>query len=77
MALTLEALTEYSRVVPRAALNQDINIRYSRQEVLSQVQLSRSRPVAPPLQVRPSPPGGVGPQPQQNYSLHLLCFCQR
>ncbi|XP_032435409.1 complement C5 [Xiphophorus hellerii] len=51
MALTLEALTEYSRVVPRAALNQDINIRYSRQEVLSRVQLSRSRPVAPPLQI--------------------------
>ncbi|PWA14828.1 hypothetical protein CCH79_00020214 [Gambusia affinis] len=51
MVLTLEALTEYSKVVPKAALNQDINIRDSRQEVLSRVQLSRSRPVAPPLQI--------------------------
>uniref|UniRef100_A0A3B3X3F7 Anaphylatoxin-like domain-containing protein n=1 Tax=Poecilia mexicana TaxID=48701 RepID=A0A3B3X3F7_9TELE len=59
MVLTLEALTEYSKVVPKAVLNQDIRIRNSRQEELSQVQLSRSHPVAPPLQVRPSPPGGM------------------
>ncbi|XP_014913176.1 complement C5 isoform X1 [Poecilia latipinna] len=51
MVLTLEALTEYSKVVPKAVLNQDIRIRNSRQEELSQVQLSRSRPVAPPLQI--------------------------
>uniref|UniRef100_A0A3B3X547 NTR domain-containing protein n=1 Tax=Poecilia mexicana TaxID=48701 RepID=A0A3B3X547_9TELE len=51
MVLTLEALTEYSKVVPKAVLNQDIRIRNSRQEELSQVQLSRSHPVAPPLQI--------------------------
>lgn len=50
--LTLEALTEYSRTVTRAALNQDINIRYRAKESLGRVQLSQSRPVATPIQVR-------------------------
>lgn len=50
--LTLEAITEYSRVVPHAVLNQDIKIRYSRKGTLGQVQLSQSRPVATPIQVR-------------------------
>ncbi|XP_076588073.1 complement C5 [Chaetodon auriga] len=49
--LTLEAVTEYSRVVPRAVLNQDINIRYRRKGPLGRVQLSQSRPVATPIQV--------------------------
>nr|XP_057928105.1 complement C5 [Doryrhamphus excisus] len=49
--LTLEALTEYSRVVPRAVLNQDINVRYGRKGDLARVQLSQSRPVATPIQV--------------------------
>ncbi|XP_018549132.1 complement C5 [Lates calcarifer] len=49
--LTLEALTEYSRTVTRAALNQDINIRYRAKESLGRVQLSQSRPVATPIQV--------------------------
>ncbi|CAF94607.1 unnamed protein product [Tetraodon nigroviridis] len=50
-ALTLEALTEYSRVVPRAALSLDISVRYSRKGPLGRVQLSQSRPVATPIQV--------------------------
>lgn len=50
--LTLEAVTEYSKVIPRAMLNQDISIRYSRKGQLQQVQLSQSRPVATPIQVR-------------------------
>ncbi|XP_034396896.1 complement C5 isoform X2 [Cyclopterus lumpus] len=49
--LTLEAVTEYSRVVPRAVLNQDINVRYRRKGALGRVQLSQSRPVATPIQV--------------------------
>ncbi|MEQ2183463.1 hypothetical protein GOODEAATRI_032825, partial [Goodea atripinnis] len=50
VVLTLEAITEYSRVVPRATLNQDINIRYTRKGALGRVQLSLSRPVATPIQ---------------------------
>ncbi|XP_008299098.1 complement C5 [Stegastes partitus] len=50
-ALTLEALREYSKVVSRAVLNQDINIRYSLKGSLDRVQLSQSRPVATPIQV--------------------------
>ncbi|XP_011613600.2 complement C5 isoform X1 [Takifugu rubripes] len=50
-ALTLEVLTEYSRVVPRAVLSQDIIIRYSRRGLLGEIQLSQSRPVATPIQV--------------------------
>uniref|UniRef100_A0A8D3CGD7 Anaphylatoxin-like domain-containing protein n=1 Tax=Scophthalmus maximus TaxID=52904 RepID=A0A8D3CGD7_SCOMX len=49
--LTLEALTEYSRTVPRAVLNQDISLSYSRKGFLGRVQLSQSRPVATPIQV--------------------------
>ncbi|XP_067377606.1 complement C5 isoform X2 [Channa argus] len=49
--LTLEALAEYNRVVPRAVLSQDISIRYNRKETLGRVQLSRNRPVATPIQV--------------------------
>ncbi|XP_074495756.1 complement C5-like [Sebastes fasciatus] len=49
--LTLEAVTEYSRVVPRAVLDQDINVRYGRKGALGRVQLSQSRPVATPIQV--------------------------
>ncbi|KAM4578048.1 complement C5 [Fundulus diaphanus] len=51
MVLTLEAITEYSRIVPRAVLNQDINIRYSTKGALGQVQLSLSRPLATPIQI--------------------------
>lgn len=50
--LTLEALTEYSRTIPRAVLSQDINIRYRRKGPLKEVQISQSRPVATPIQVR-------------------------
>ncbi|XP_029283794.1 complement C5-like [Cottoperca gobio] len=49
--LTLEAVTEYSRVVLRAVLNQDINVRYGRKGPLGRVNLSQSRPVATPIQV--------------------------
>ncbi|XP_040010542.1 complement C5-like [Xiphias gladius] len=49
--LTLEALTEYSRTVNRAVLNQDINIRYRRKGAIGRVQLGQSRPVATPIQV--------------------------
>ncbi|XP_044053377.1 complement C5 [Siniperca chuatsi] len=49
--LTLEAVTEYSRVLPRAVLSQDINIRYRKKGPLGRVQLSQSRPVATPIQV--------------------------
>lgn len=49
--LTLEALTEYSRAVPRAVLNQDINVRYSRKGAPERIHLSQSRPVATPIQV--------------------------
>ncbi|XP_031158002.1 complement C5 isoform X3 [Sander lucioperca] len=49
--LTLEAVMEYSRVVPRAVLNQDINVRYSKKGDLGRVHLSQSRPVATPIQV--------------------------
>ncbi|KAM8760671.1 complement C5 [Acanthopagrus schlegelii] len=48
--LTLEALTEYSRAVPRAVLDQDINIR-NRKGSVGRVQLTQSRPVASPIQV--------------------------
>ncbi|XP_057687194.1 complement C5 [Corythoichthys intestinalis] len=49
--LTLEALTEYSRVVPRAVLDQDITVRYRHKGTLAQVHLSTIRPVATPIQV--------------------------
>ncbi|XP_034548076.1 complement C5 [Notolabrus celidotus] len=49
--LTLEAVTEYSRVIPRAVLNQDINVRFSRSGELRRIQLSQSRSVARPIQV--------------------------
>ncbi|KAK1893065.1 Complement C5 [Dissostichus eleginoides] len=49
--LTLESLTEYSRVIPRAVLDQDINVRYGRKGPLGRVHLSQSRPVATPIQV--------------------------
>uniref|UniRef100_A0A3Q3IID7 Anaphylatoxin-like domain-containing protein n=2 Tax=Monopterus albus TaxID=43700 RepID=A0A3Q3IID7_MONAL len=49
--LTLEAVTAYSRVIPRAVLSQDINIRYNRKGPLGRVQLSQSRHVATPIQV--------------------------
>ncbi|KAA8592854.1 hypothetical protein FQN60_018309, partial [Etheostoma spectabile] len=51
IALTLEAVIEYSRVVPRAVLNQDIIVRYGKKGDLGRVQLSQSRPVATPIQV--------------------------
>ncbi|XP_017281314.1 complement C5 [Kryptolebias marmoratus] len=52
--LTLEALTDYMRIIPRTVLSQDINIRYNRKGALGQVQLSRSRPVATPIQITKS-----------------------
>uniref|UniRef100_A0A3Q4BYD7 NTR domain-containing protein n=1 Tax=Mola mola TaxID=94237 RepID=A0A3Q4BYD7_MOLML len=54
-SLTLEAITEYSRVIPRAVLDQDINVQYSRKGTLGRVQLSQRRPVATPIQVRARP----------------------
>ncbi|XP_061749602.1 complement C5 isoform X2 [Nerophis ophidion] len=50
-ALTLEALTKYSKVIPLAVLNLDINVRYRHKGALTRVQLSPSRPVATPIQV--------------------------
>lgn len=50
-ALTLQVLTEYSRVVPRAVLSQDIIVRYSRKGLLGEIQLSQSRTVATPILV--------------------------
>ncbi|XP_077456042.1 complement C5 isoform X3 [Stigmatopora argus] len=49
--LTLEALTEYSRVVPRAVLDQDITVRYRHKGMLTRVHLSLGQPVAMPIQV--------------------------
>ncbi|XP_078027275.1 complement C5 [Epinephelus lanceolatus] len=49
--LTLEAVAEYSRIVPRAILNQEINVRQGRKGALERVRLSQSRPVATPIQV--------------------------
>ncbi|KAG7999644.1 Complement C5 [Nibea albiflora] len=49
--LTLEAVTEYSKIIPRAALNQDLIVRLSRKSDPVRVQLTQSRPVATPLQV--------------------------
>ncbi|XP_069379296.1 complement C5 isoform X2 [Paralichthys olivaceus] len=49
--LTLETITEYCKTVPRAVLNQDINIHYSRKGVVARVQLRQTRPVATPIQV--------------------------
>ncbi|XP_077942596.1 complement C5 isoform X2 [Gasterosteus aculeatus] len=50
-ALTLEAVTEYSKALTRAVLRQDISVRYSRKGDLGKVHLSRSKPVATPIQV--------------------------
>ncbi|XP_077418517.1 complement C5 [Vanacampus margaritifer] len=49
--LTLEALTEYGRRVPRAALHLDINVGYVHKETLARVQLGPRRPVATPIQI--------------------------
>ncbi|KAE8292576.1 Complement C3 Complement C3 beta chain Complement C3 alpha chain [Larimichthys crocea] len=49
--LTLEAVTEYSKIIPRAALSQDLIVRLSRKLDPVRVQLTQSRPVATPLQV--------------------------
>ncbi|XP_061672022.1 complement C5-like isoform X2 [Syngnathoides biaculeatus] len=49
--LTLEALTEYSRVVRHADLDQEINIRYGHRGTLARVHLTPGRPVATPIQV--------------------------
>ncbi|XP_035021114.1 complement C5 isoform X2 [Hippoglossus stenolepis] len=49
--LTLEAVTEYWKTLPRAVLSQDINIDYSRKGALARVRLSQTRPVATPIQV--------------------------
>ncbi|XP_070760148.1 complement C5 [Enoplosus armatus] len=50
-ALTLEALTEYSRIVPRAVLDQNIRISYRKKGDLGQVHLHQSQPVSSPIQV--------------------------
>ncbi|XP_061585623.1 complement C5 [Cololabis saira] len=50
-ALTLEALTEYSRIIPKTVINQDITIRYARKGLLRRVSLSQSRSVAAPIEV--------------------------
>ncbi|XP_034021108.1 complement C5 [Thalassophryne amazonica] len=51
VALTLEAVTAYSRTVRRTNLDLYISIRYDRKGALKQVQLSQSHPVAMPIQV--------------------------
>lgn len=60
--MTLEGITEYSRIAPRAVLNQEINIRYRRKGLLDRVQLTKSLPVASMLvrvrQVEDSETGG-------------------
>ncbi|XP_041856086.1 complement C5 isoform X2 [Melanotaenia boesemani] len=50
--LTLEALTKYSKVVPKTYLNQDIIIRYAREGRLKEVQLNQNRPVSSPLEIK-------------------------
>lgn len=50
--LTMQGLTEYKRIVPHTVLNQEINVRYSRKGLLAQVELTKTRPVARPLEVR-------------------------
>ncbi|XP_053727481.1 complement C5 [Synchiropus splendidus] len=49
--ITLEAISQYSRLVRHVDLDQDITVRYSRKGSLGQVQLTASRPVATPIQV--------------------------
>ncbi|KAM6930938.1 complement C5 [Xenentodon cancila] len=49
--MTLEALTEYSRVIPKTVLNQDITIQYTRKGPVKRVSLSQSRPVASPIEI--------------------------
>uniref|UniRef100_A0A3P8VKG1 Complement C5 n=1 Tax=Cynoglossus semilaevis TaxID=244447 RepID=A0A3P8VKG1_CYNSE len=49
--LTMQGLTEYKRIVPHTVLNQEINVRYSRKGLLAQVELTKTRPVARPLEV--------------------------
>lgn len=44
--MTLESITEYGKMVPRAVLNQAINIRYRRKGLLDRVELTKSLPVA-------------------------------
>lgn len=43
--MTLEAITEYSRIATQAVLNQEINIRYRRKGLLDRVQLIKSLPM--------------------------------
>ncbi|XP_028270713.1 complement C5 [Parambassis ranga] len=49
--LTLEALTEYSKVVPKTRLDQIINVRYNKKGVLTRVHLSSIQPLASPIQI--------------------------
>ncbi|CAJ1069578.1 complement C5 isoform X1 [Xyrichtys novacula] len=50
-ALTLEAVSEYARIISRAELNQDINVRFRRTGELKRVRLSQRHPVATPMPV--------------------------
>lgn len=43
--MTLEAITEYSRIATQAVLNQEINIRYRRKGLLDRIQLTKSLPM--------------------------------
>ncbi|XP_076010184.1 complement C5 isoform X2 [Genypterus blacodes] len=52
IVLTLEAVTQYSRVASKATLNLDISVRYNRKGALTQVTLNQRRPVATPIQVK-------------------------
>lgn len=43
--LTLEATTEYGKIIPRASLDQWINLDYLRKGILGRVHLNRTIPV--------------------------------
>uniref|UniRef100_A0A665VZD0 Anaphylatoxin-like domain-containing protein n=1 Tax=Echeneis naucrates TaxID=173247 RepID=A0A665VZD0_ECHNA len=49
--LTLEALTEYSKTISRATLDQPIQIHYGKYGELRQVHLTQTMPVSSPIQV--------------------------
>ncbi|XP_011478017.1 complement C5 [Oryzias latipes] len=51
MVLTLEALTEYKKLIPRTELDQQINIRYNRKGEVKRVALNRRQPVVAPIEI--------------------------
>ncbi|XP_074526548.1 complement C5 [Halichoeres trimaculatus] len=51
LAVTIEAVSEYNRLIPRAVLNQHIVIRFPRTGERREVRLTQDHPVATPIQV--------------------------